>query len=194
MTDLKRDKDAMRAQFKRVRSAIPAEERARVDCEIARRVKELSAWEQADALFAYLSFGSEVDTRGLIQDAWGQGKVVVLPRCVPGTRAMEWHRVDSFEVLVLSPFGVEEPADDPATLVRPDDFAAPVVLVPGLTFDAQGYRMGYGGGFYDVFLSGFSGISVGLCRSCQMSDRIECRDEHDLPVRIVVTESEVMRP
>ena len=193
MTEVKRDKDALRAQFKRVRSAIPAQERARIDSEIARRVQELPEYAQADALLPYLSFGSEVDTRALIRDAWEQGKVVVLPRCVPGTRRMEWHRVDSFDGLVTSSFGVEEPADDPATLVQPDDFTAPVVLVPGLTFDAQGYRMGYGGGFYDVFLSRFSGISVGLCRSCQQSERIECRDEYDLPVGIVVTEVEVMR-
>ena len=68
-----------------------------------------------------------------------------------------------------------------------------VALVPGYSFDGRGYRLGYGGGFYDAFLPGFAGVSVGLCRACQFCDRPLPRDDHDVPVDVLVTESSVMR-
>ena len=72
-----------------------------------------------------------------------------------------------------------------------------IALVPGLTFDGHGFRLGYGGGFYDTFLARFEGVSVGLCRDAQMSRDLCAEgllDAHDLPVQIVVTNSKVVRP
>ena len=71
-----------------------------------------------------------------------------------------------------------------------------MALVPGLTFDATGYRLGYGGGFYDTFLSVFDGVSVGLCREAQFSEDLraeEVVDSHDLPAQLVVTEERCIR-
>ena len=68
-----------------------------------------------------------------------------------------------------------------------------MALVPGLEFDRQGYRLGYGGGFYDTFLSAFPGVSVGLCRSKFLQDDPIDRDVHDLSVGIIVTDAEVVR-
>lgn len=187
------DKESLRAYWLGVRSRIPETERAEADAGIAAQVHALPAYQQADAVFTYLDMGDEVRTRDIIEHAWAAGKTVALPRCIPGTRVMAWHRVSSFEGLVKSQFGVEEPADDPATRVNPADFAAPLALVPGLTFDARGFRMGYGGGFYDIFLAQFDGATVGLCRECQLSDEVAFLDAHDLPVQTVVTEKRVLQ-
>lgn len=183
-------KKALRKEMLAIRSSIGAEERARIDADLARNVMSLPEYTRADALFAYLSFGAEVDTRALIEDAWARGIAVALPRCVPGTREMTWHRVESFDGLVRSAFGVDEPADDDETRIDPADYARAIALVPGLTFDPQGYRLGYGGGFYDTFLARFPGCPVGLCRDEQMSQdlrKLDVIDAHDLPVRIIVT-------
>lgn len=186
-------KKRLRSAFRALREDLGADERARVDEQIFQQVTRLPEYKAASCLLTYLSFGSEVDTRGVIRDAWAQGKAVALPRCVPGTRQMTWHCVESFDGLIVSPFGVEEPAPDEATQIDPAALSEhALALVPGLTFDMQGYRLGYGGGFYDVFLSSFPGVAIGLCRECQISDRIEVLDAHDLPVSTVVTESRVL--
>ena len=62
------------------------------------------------------------------------------------------------------------------------------VLVPGLAFDREGFRLGYGGGFYDTFLPNFPGTSIGLIRACQLVERLAVRDVHDAPVNIVALE------
>ena len=191
------EKALWRKRFKELRAAISADERQRMDASIAANVTSLPEYAQAEAVFAYLAFGAEVETRGIIEQAWIDGKAVMLPRCVPGTRQMAWYLVDSLDGLVRSPLGVEEPAEDPAREVDPATYEHALVLVPGLTFDPQGYRLGYGGGFYDVFLSGVDTgciVPVGLCRERQLSDDVEVRDAHDLPAQVVVTEARVIRP
>lgn len=187
------DKAQMRAYFKAVREELSVGERGAIDEAIAHNVAALPAFAGADAVFAYLSFGAEVDTRGLIEGAWEAGKTVCLPRVVPGTREMRWRIADSLDGLVLSSFGVEEPPDDPSQEVRPADFAHPVALVPGLAFDRAGFRLGYGGGFYDTFLPAFPGASIGLARTCQLVERLAVRDAHDAPVDVVVTEDGIAR-
>jgi len=185
-------KNVRRKELKAARAALGAEGRATADAGIAVQVEKLAEYEQADLLLPYLSFGAEVDTRQLIADAWARGKAVVLPRCIPGTRQMNWHRVTSFDGLVTSSLGVDEPADDPATLVNPATASHALVIVPGLEFDTLGYRLGYGGGFYDVFLSTFEGTAIGLCRDQFLQESPIAHDEHDLPVDIVVTQSRII--
>lgn len=187
------DKRALRKQFMTLRTTIPVDERERVDEAIARNMFELPEYQKAETLLAYLNFGSEINTRRIIQDAWDAGKTVALPACIPDTHEMTWHRVDSFEGLVHSKLGVDEPPYNPSTEIDPLAIDNALAIVPGLTFDARGFRLGYGGGFYDVFLTHFSGETVGLCRTAQFSDRVEALDPHDRPVHIVVTENEVIR-
>ncbi len=182
------DKQAWRKHFKELRASIPADDRARADAAIAQQVCELPEFQSCDLLLAYLSFGAEIETRDIIRAAWADAKTVALPRCVLGTRTMKWYQVDSFEGLVKSSLGVEEPAEDPAREVDPVAFEHALCLVPGLTFDTQGFRMGYGGGFYDTFLKDFTGTSVGLCRRAQLSDKVPALESHDLSVNFVITE------
>ena len=182
-----------RKRLKALRAGIPVDERTQIDAAIAARVLRTREYENASTVLPYLSFGAEIDTRPIIENAWASGKLVALPRCVDGTRYMTWHRVDGFSALITSRLGVEEPVYDASTLVHPDDFENALAIVPGLTFDECGYRLGYGGGFYDVFLSGFKGTAMGLCRSSQLSERLDVIDKFDLPVDIVVTEDRVIR-
>jgi 5-formyltetrahydrofolate cyclo-ligase len=104
--------------------------------------------------------------------------------------------VSSFDALVKSKLGMDEPVPDAAHEQHLGTGERMLALVPGLTFDAAGCRMGYGGGFYDTFLAKFDGVSVGLCREAAWSCDLRAEgivDEHDLPVQLVVTESRVLR-
>lgn len=186
-------KTQLRAELKATRHAMPAGKRAAADVRIAEHVCATEAWQQAACVLAYLSFGSEVDTHALIERAWDADKTVALPRCVPNSRDMRWHRVTSFDALEKSTLGMREPADDTSTLIDPTacNPARTIALVPGLAFDAQGYRLGYGGGFYDTFLAQFTGTSLGLCRAAQLVGSLRdlgVTEPHDLPVDLVISD------
>lgn len=199
-------KSALRKQAKDVRRGLGDEERSAADLGIAGKVLMTPEWGSARLVLTYLSFGTEVETRRLISLAWAARKTVAIPWCVPGTRDMRWFRVappdlaghSGLDDLVRSRFGVEEPVPDDTKEVDPNGGRA-IALVPGLTFDLRGYRLGYGGGFYDTFLSTFKGRSVGLCREAQLCrepgglEALGVIDSHDLPVDVVVTESSIMR-
>ena len=185
-------KRALRARLRAVRRGLGKDAHDAADAAIERRACGLPAFEAAEVVLTYLDVGPEVRTRGIIERAWAADKVVALPRCVPGTREMRWYQVDSLDGLVRSPFGVWEPCARPEREQPLGEGERMLAVVPGLTFDAQGYRLGYGGGFYDRFLAGFVGATVGLCREAQLSGDLGAEgviDAHDLPVDIVVTES-----
>lgn len=187
------EKVLQRKQLLAQRKALGVTRRREADELIMRNVVALDEYLHADVVFTYLDMGDEIETREIIRNAWEAGKRVALPYCVPGTRLMEWHEVRSFDGLVKSRFGVEEPVPDPATLLDPSAFPNSAALVPALSFDARGYRMGYGGGFYDTFLVDYPGCSIGLCRS-EFFDTVELQLEaHDRAVDIVVTDQKVVR-
>ena len=173
-------KEALRSSLRVRRSALSKEERARADLRIAGRLLELPEVVRADCVFTYLSFGSEVDTRFVITRCWEMRKRV-------------WHAVEDLDHLVRSRFGMEEPAAG-APQAQPAGSVYSVALVPGLAFDRRGFRLGYGGGYYDRFLPAFSGVSIGLCRSDLLSDELPSLSEYDYPVDLVVTDNEAIRP
>ena len=189
-------KKELRKRFRAIRKELGAEARARIDAGIEASLLALPEFAQVEVLLPYLDFGPEVRTRGIIQATWDAGKTVALPWCVPGTHEMRWFKIASFDDLVRSSLGVEEPRplDENEQLLGTGERM--MALVPGLTFDAHGYRLGYGGGFYDTFLAKFDGVSVGLCREAQFSDDLCAEgiiDAHDLPAQLVVTEHRVVR-
>ena len=189
-------KDALRTSFKRLRAALASEERARIDTAITQRVCNAPEFQNAQVIATYLSFGAEVETRGIIERAWREGKTVALPRCVPASRCMRWYLIDSFEGLERHALGMLEPAEDPAREIDPAAKKGVLAIVPALAIDEQGFRLGYGGGYYDAFLAGFSGVSVCLCREAQVVENLAAlgaRERYDIPVDAVVTETRCLR-
>ncbi len=180
-------KCSLRRELRLRRDSLSAAERSWANAQIEHLVKGLPQFTQADTLFTYLSVGSETDTRALIRSAWDLGKKVAIPRCM-GPRHMEWLRIENFHGLERCPLGILEPPLDPERKLSSPD-AHTLAIVPGLAFDDQGFRLGYGGGFYDTFLMSFPGTSIGLCYDCQRVQSLEAlgaRDSHDLPVDQVI--------
>lgn len=187
-------KRGLRRRLRAERAALEERRRAETDEMIGARVRGLAAWARADVVFTYLSIGAEVDTRALIREAWAAGKCVCLPRVVSSSRTLAWHRVDALDGLAPGSFGIEEPVPGvhPVYAVSAiADCSRALALVPGLAFDRAGFRLGYGGGYYDRFLSGFPGASIGLCRRRFLVDDLAAlgaRDAWDRPVGTVLTE------
>ena len=190
-------KSDFRKTLKERRAALDPELRRIMDGNIREAVLKSDEWKRARFVFTYLSTGDEVGTRMLIKAGLEARKLVAIPR-VTGPRQMEWYALASMEelttpgVLEKSSFGIDEPRADEKRRV-PDEALTgtrmpgmTLALVPGLAFDARGYRIGYGGGYYDTFLETFTGVSFGLCRRAFYLSELPFLDEHDLPVTRVV--------
>ena len=154
------------------------------------RVIASPAFCRADALITYLAHGSEVETRAIVGCALRAGKLVALPRVMPGARRMEFIAVRSLAGLVEGTFGIMEPAPDAAEPVDGRLSTESLAIVPGLVFDRSGFRVGYGGGYYDSYLASFPGTTLGLCRSAFLLDRFSpgIVEPHDRSVDLIASE------
>lgn len=185
-------KQSLRTQLKATRRGLGPVCRAEIDATVTARVRKTPEWEAAPIVLAYLSVREEVDTRGLVRAAWDAGKAVAAPR-VTGPRMLAWYRVESGDALEVSRMGIEEPPANGARLVEVGELPpTALALVPALAFDERGYRLGYGGGFYDAFLERFPGVSVGLARRATLVPSLSALgvlEPHDRAVDLVVSES-----
>ena len=131
----------------------------------------------------------EPETGRLVQALTARGKRVGLPRMLPEHR-MEVRLYDPAIPLRCVSFGIQEPGEDCPLIAREE---IDLILVPAVCYDRRGYRLGFGGGYYDRWLAGFSGVRVGLCRGRVLQEALP-REDHDLPVDLVVTETECLSP
>ena len=149
----------------------------------------------ARTVLAYATTRSEVQTLAILEKAISHpAKTLSLPRVTdPAALAMDAYRVTSLRDLVPGSFGIPEPVPARAALVEPGTID--LVLVPGLAFDRSGHRLGYGKGFYDVYLkrlrkssqNSSKAIAVGVCFAFQLAALVPA-DAHDVAVDYVVTE------
>jgi len=178
------EKQALRRRLLAQLEAMPAPERERSDELLFERFLRLPPVRESRNLFLFLGVpGREPDTGRLLELLWRQGKRTALPRMLPGNR-MEFRAYTPDRPLVKTRFGIREPGED--CPVVPRDWG-PVILVPGVAFDREGFRLGFGGGFYDRWLPGFAGLRVGLCREAVLQDALP-REPHDCRVDLVLTE------
>lgn len=188
--DMEAYKKALRRRYTKVRDAIPPERRAAYDLAIFGHVTASVPYKKARMLLSYVSMRSEPDTTALLERARQDGKQVAVPRCVEGTREMRFYLIRSLADLMPGYYGVREP--DPERCAEPAGLEGSLCLVPGLVFDGGGYRLGYGGGYYDRFLAAAPGVTaMGLCyREC-VRHRMQ-RDLYDLPCAYVATQDGIM--
>ena len=158
-------------------------ERRRSDVILLQRFLELPWTAEADTLLLFYGVGAEPDTGHLLLELWRQGKRVLLPKCLPG-RAMEARLVRSGDDLRPGAFGIPEPLDACPTVDRGE---IDLILVPALCYDLSCRRLGQGGGYYDRYLAGYGGRTVGLCREGLLQRELPVED-HDRAVDLVLTE------
>ncbi len=137
-----------------------------------------------ETILLYYGVGPEPDTSLLFPQLLAMGKQIALPRCLP-KRKMELRLYCPDTPLIPSSYHIPEPSPD-CPLV--DKSKLGLALIPALCFDRSGHRLGHGGGYYDRWLSDFTGFTVGLCRNCLLADRLPT-DCHDLAVDTVITET-----
>lgn len=182
--DIRQYKIELRNSIKEERRNMNPEEKQKLDSGVARNVFRLYQYRSCKTVLVYVSTSIEVDTFEIIKGAWRDGKRVAVPRCIPDTRLMEFHYIESMDDLSPGAFGVLEPDE---TLPIVEDFTGCLMLLPALSIDYLGYRLGYGKGYYDRYMSRFTGACAGIC----YSDYIRRHMYHgrfDRPVDVIVTE------
>lgn len=180
------EKKELRLRVREELSALSRSELVRGDNALFARFLALPQVEAAKIIFAFWGIpGKEPDTARLIRELVRRGKTVGLPRMLPGRR-MEVRRCDPDRPLVKVSFGISEPGEDCPLIQRED---IDLTLVPAVCYDRRGFRLGFGGGYYDRWLENFSGVTVGLCREAVLQDRVPT-EAHDAKVDILLTEGE----
>ena len=172
---------------KKLRRSIRERKRAMTEEEIVSRSEKLGelflsseAYKNAKTIYGYLPYNQEVRTVPMLEQALKDGKRVAVPKCYGDE--MKFIFMDDLSKVEKGYAGIPEPiADDPVA----DDTTA-LVLMPGMAFDPQGHRIGYGGGFYDKFLAAEPNHpTLALCYEFQMLPQLET-EAHDIPVDYVI--------
>ena len=188
--DIRRVKSTLRDKSRAYRAGLKAEEKQALDSAIFKRLISLKQYRECSVLLTYVSTAIEVDTVKIILQGFADGKTVAVPRCIPGKREMDFYIIKSLDDLEKGTFGVLEPKTEICEKLT--DFNNAFCIVPGLSFDCSGYRIGYGKGYYDRFLADFSGYKAGICyKYC-----VEWRFPHgffDKKVDVLITEKYIRR-
>ena len=172
-------KAELRKQVLQEMKAMPQEQKQAMDRALTERFLNHSFYQEANVIATYLSFPHEFQTQGLIDQALKDGKKVLIPKTYP-KGLMEFVVYDP-QQLEKTSFGLLEPQGD---LEVVDPSQIDLIHVPGLAFTREGYRIGYGGGYYDRYLENFAGDSMSTIYSCQVQEFNS--EDHDVPVQEVL--------
>ncbi len=188
--NIKELKITLRAKFRGMREEMPATKKKVWDASICHNLLRLREYQENDTIFLYVSKDIEVNTYPIIQKALGHGKRVAVPLCIPGTYLMEFYYIRGEQDLEPGSFGVMEPVVSQCEKVQ--DLSHGLCVVPGFSFDAKGFRLGYGKGYYDRFLSSFGGFTAGICYANCIQWNLP-HGYYDRPVDVLVTENYIRR-
>ena len=183
-------KAALRKHFRAVRAAISHEERKEKSLGVCRVLwEELPEFSTARTILFYYPLPHEIDILPLFDRARKLGIRCAFPRCRAEAGEMDFFYVDDLSELENGRFGIREPK---LSAQRVEDFSDTLMLVPAMAFDRQGFRLGYGGGYYDRFLAAHPMKTVGITYELLLAEALP-RDEYDKAVDIIATERRMIR-
>src|SRR3989338_7395907 len=178
-----KSKKEVRIQMLALRNAISESERKQKGEEIMQKLFALDEFKSAKCIALYISKGSEVATLDMIKKALSLDKEILVPHT---DHEIELVKFTSFEDLAPARFGILEPKTKIRSEKAPD-----IIIVPGLSFDLDLHRLGYGKGHYDKLLKTLNSIRIGVCFDMQIIEKIP-RHEHDERLDIVISEKRLL--
>ena len=187
--DIRPIKKKLRADAKELRRSMSPEVKASLDRKIKNKLLNLWALREAPTVLCYVSTDIEVDTRELIDSLLQMGKRVAVPRCEGGKGEMNFYYINSLSELSPGSFNVDEP--DPQKSIMVGKTVGSVCIVPAFMFDKKGYRLGYGKGYYDRFLSRYEGSAIGVCYEENVQSELY-HGKYDRVVDLVVTDKQII--
>lgn len=194
-------KDEIRSRLLAVRNNLSANEKSLYDKRMQEMLYSNIYYKMCSRLLCFVSFKSEPDTHEIIKHSLASGKKVYVPRV--DSQDMEFYQIQNLDGLIPGRFGIAEPKPDKVKLFSVQsitgDFEEPdkanLMLLPGLAFDYRGYRIGYGGGYYDRYLMSHKHVSfykIAFAYDFQLVDNIDA-DAYDIPVDLIITPTRIIK-
>ncbi|GKW44355.1 5-formyltetrahydrofolate cyclo-ligase [Planococcus sp. NCCP-2050] len=181
------DKSTSRKEMLAKLNAMPEEVHTEKTEKIIQRLAEDPIFVNAATIGMTISAFPEVDTTQLIDYCWSIGKKVAAPKCIPSTRGMDFYILTDYSELENVYMKLLEPRIDKSRYASPNEID--LMIVPGVVFSKSGYRIGFGGGYYDRYLSVYEGKTASLVFDMQLVESMPV-ENHDIPVQHIITENE----
>ncbi len=190
MNPIKKAKDELRVEYSRLRREIAPDEKLRRDKAVCACALAMASFRYADVVLLYAALADEINVNEIALTALSQGKKVAFPRCHKEDHTITYHFVSSLDELTADNYGILEPSPDEPVYDHESEAGSALCFVPGLVYDKAGYRLGYGKGFYDRYLSTFTGCKIGVVYSDFILPTVP-RGRYDTSVDILLTEKGV---
>ncbi len=155
-------------------------------CDLTKEILNLKEYKESKTVFIYVSYGSEISTAELIKEALKE-KTVLVPYCIDGFGKMIAVKIKSMDDLKAGMYGIKEPKCHTEY-----EGSIDLTIVPGVAFSKEGYRIGYGKGYYDRFLKAHKTFSLGICHHELLFDKVPF-NEHDVKINKILTKKEEIR-
>lgn len=185
---IREEKQQLRQEIKERQKFLSEAYYEMADTRILDTVSALPEFQEAETIFCYVGMNGEINTRPLLERILRSGKRLGVPKC-QGKGIMHVYEVKDLEQLQKGHYGILEPGED-CPMIGPED--VDLAVIPCLSCDEQGGRLGKGGGYYDRFLEGSEFPRVALCWQQMMKGEIPM-EVHDQWMDIVITENDVIR-
>lgn len=183
-------KNRLRSEYLRLLADYPKDKRSKNTYHLTDSLVNHALWKEHHSIAITLARYPEIDTHAIIERGWTEGKQIAIPKCRPKTREMDFYLYEEGMELETVYNGLLEPIPGKAKIINPKDIG--LMVVPGLAYTSQGYRLGFGGGYYDRFLSSYSGVTLSIAFSEQVTDYLPV-ESFDVPVDWLLTEKGLQR-
>ncbi len=185
------DKKTLRKEILQKRATLSTENILEYSDIIASKLYEMDSYKEAKTIMSFISFSDEIHTHEIIKGSIKLGKSIVVPVTIPKTREMKVSQVLDFSELEIGYYNILTPKKEFIRFVDPNTID--LILVPGVAFSRNGYRVGYGGGYYDRFFSKLNKEvkKIGLAFDLQIVDKVPT-DPFDIPIDLIITEKEII--
>lgn len=184
------NKSIIRKDILSLRNKLKKEEKNKSDEIIFDLLVKSSMYKKANKIYIYISYNNEVDTNRIIKYSLNNNKIIYVPKINLQNKTMKAVRIHNFSELIVNKYGILEPSIVDKNNIGLD---FDLIIMPGVAFDKDGNRIGYGGGYYDKYISHLSKDinKVALAYSFQLVNNIEA-EEHDIKVNYIITDKKII--
>ncbi|SHE54268.1 5-formyltetrahydrofolate cyclo-ligase [Caloramator proteoclasticus] len=181
-------KNILRKKYINIRNELSKEEVIKRSIVITKHIINWDKFLNSNSIMIYSAFRNEVETSFLAEEILKEGKVLIYPKTIKSQFKLIPCIVNKIDELTKGEYGILEPKQFEVIDKKQID----LIFIPGVAFDKNGYRLGYGAGYYDRFLEDFKGIKVGICYDFQIVDDVY-KDEHDIKMDYLICEEGILK-
>lgn len=188
MYEIRKHKSEIREYYIGKRRALEEDYKKEHDNKICTSIISSVTFRYAKVILMYLPKADEIDITPVAKAALETGKKVAFPRCNPEDKTMKFHFVDTLDDFEPGSYGMPEPCESlPVFEPEESENTDAICIVPAVVYDRQGFRIGYGGGYYDRYLSSFHGTKVGVTYYDFIANTVP-HGRFDFAVDVIMTE------